>query len=332
MADNNKDIASRNSVIKRNPSVTHPWAANPESSGFVWIHLKGYRILDQLSKGVGNISIPTKPDVQFAFLAPLAITETVAHNWNEYDSLASRLAQKARTAAKLGAEWNGLMKTFSTGTPEDNAKNVIAVENKGSKIGSGQGQFISNWMQKTYNSVSPHSIPKLKVDTPLYYESSDRRNLNFEVTLVAERNPKSDIIDIVHDLMRYSCPNLKGGISIDFPYMFELYTHPKQWLKYSTLALTAVQPTYNAPYINNYPSSCQLQLTFKDMSPLYRGAIEDGTVINVRKIEGKTGTTSIMKASPERQRQRFDIGTAPKEKKTDPTIADVNSFDNAAGA
>ena len=310
MVDNNKDIASRDSVIKRNPSRTHPWAVNPEGSGFVWIHINGKKILDQYSKGVGSVSIPVgKPDVQFAFLAPLALTETVAHNWNEYDSLASRLAQKARTAAKLGAEWNALMKTFSTGTPADNAKNVIAVESKGKKIGGSQGQRISDWMQRGYNAISPHSIPKTKVDTPLYYESSDRRNLNFEVMLIAERNPKSDIIDIVKDLMKFSAPNLRNrGITIDFPYMFEVFTYPQKWIKYTTLALTAVQPTYNAPFINNYPSSCNLQLTFKDMSPLYRGAIEEGSVINVKRIKNKGGTTSVMKASPERQSARHDIG------------------------
>jgi len=314
-----KDIASRNSVIKRNPSRTHPWARNPGSSGFVWIHLNGKKILDQTSKGTGTVSIPIgKPDVQFAFLAPLAITETVAHNWNEYDSLASRLAQKARTAAKIGAEWNALMKTFSTGTPSDNAKTVLAVQHKGKKIGSGQGQFISNWMQSAYESVNPHSISKTKVDTPLYYESSDRRNLNFEVMLVAERDPKADIIDIVKDLMKYSSPNLRNkGITIDFPYMFELYTYPKKWIKYTTLALTAVQPTYNAPFISGYPSSCNLQLTFKDMSPLYRGAIETGSVVNVREVAPGSGTTSVMKASPQRHSIRYDIGKPSVEQASD---------------
>jgi hypothetical protein len=281
------DIASGDKGIVRNPSITHPWArhaGDPEKSGLVWIHINAKKILDQFSKGVGTLQIAEgRPFVQFAFLAPLAMTEGAVHNWGEYDSLASRLAQKARTAAKIGAEWNGLMKSFQSATPEDNARTVIATKNKSnSQIGRGQGQMISNWMRKAYNKVSPHSIPKLKVDTPLYYESSDRRNFTFEVMLIVERDPLNDVINPVKDLMKLSSPNLRdGGIGIDFPYMFEVFTQPQEFIKYSTLALTAVQPTWNHPYIGGYPSSCNLQLTFKDMSPLYRGAIEHGSVINV---------------------------------------------------
>jgi hypothetical protein len=311
MANNTYDIASGDKSIKRNPSVTHPWArhAGTDKSGLVWLHINARKILDQQSKGVGTVRVAEgKPFVQFAFLAPLALTESVVHNWAEYDSLASRLAQKARTAAKIGAEWNGLMKGFSTATPEDNAKTKIARANKGtSKIGGGQGQLISSWMRDIYNRVQPHSIQKLKVDTPLYYESSDRRNLTFEVMLIGETDPLNDIVNPVKDLMKLSSPNLvDGGISIDFPYMFEVFTQPKKFLKYTTLALTAVQPTWNHPYIGGYPSSCNLQLTFKDMSPLYRGAIEHGSVINViptqdsdaRKARGDLATNRILRPRP----------------------------------
>jgi hypothetical protein len=282
MANRNSDIANRDSSIKRNPSVRHPWALNPADSGFVWIHINARRILDQYSKGVGTVRVQEgKPEVQFAFLSPLALTEGTIHNWAEYDSIASRIAQKARTAAKLGAEWNGLMKTFRSTTPEDSAKNVLA--NKQTT----NGALISTWVRSAYEQIAPHSIPKLKVDTPLYYESSDRRNLTFEVILIAEDHPKSDLIDPVKDLMKWAAPNLRGrgGITIDFPYMFEVYTQPKKFIKYTTLALTAVQPTWNAPYIGGYPSSCNLQLTFKDLSPLYRSAIEYGSVINVIKTQ-----------------------------------------------
>jgi len=289
---NRQDIASRNTSLKRNPSLTHPWAKNAgdaTKSGLVWLHINGKRIIDQQSKGVGALTVG-KPDVQFAFLAPLAITETNAHNWGEYDSLASRLAQKVRTAAKVGAEWTAIKNSFAI-TPEDTAKNRTA-------HGATQGRLISDWLQKLYSKANSYSIPKLKVDTPLYYESSDRRTLNFEVMLIAESNPKSDIIDPVQDLMRFAAPDLQGGINIQFPYMFEVYTQPQEFLNYKTLALKSVQPTWNHPYINHYPSSCNLQLTFKDMSPLYRGTIESGSVINVREVgTGVTATASDSKPS-----------------------------------
>jgi len=293
-----KNIRSKG-IIKRNPSSTHPWSRNPESQGFVWIHVNAFEILDQQSKGVGKITVNEgAPLVQFAFLAPLNLTETNAHNWNEYDSMTSRLAQKVRTAAKIGAEWNGLVRSFEGNTEAQTESAKGYIDNIKKNAGN-KGFSVANLVRKAYNRLSPHSIPKIKVDTPLYYENSDRRTFTFEVMLVAERNPKSDIIDTVKDLMRFAAPALKGtgGIDIHFPYMFEVYTRPNEFIKFSTLALTAVQPTYNSPYIGGYPSSCNLQLTFKDLSPLYRSAIEQGTVINVvggtRKNQNGSGTEEV---------------------------------------
>ena len=277
----NKDIASHNQAIKRNPSLTHPWAKDPEGNGFVWIHINARKILDQYSKAQGAIRVKTgAPEVQYAFLAPLAMTETVAHNWAEYESMSSRLAQKVRTAAKIGAEYRGLVDSFRDNANEqDKLKGIL--KNKSALAGQG----VANFLQGVYNRVSPHSIPKKKVDTPLYYENSNRRNLTFEVLLVAEKDPRFDVVEPIKDLMKFSSPNLlgRGGVDIEFPYMFEVYTRPKEWIRYSTLALTAVQPTYNQPYIGGYPSNAILQLTFIDLSPLYRGAIESGSVISVIK-------------------------------------------------
>lgn len=292
MPKGNSNIKSnRAGAIKRNPSSTHPWARNPESQGFVWIHINAFEILDQQSKGVGRITVNEgAPLVQFAFLAPLNLTETNAHNWNEYDSMTSRLAQKVRTAAKIGAEWNGLVRSFEGNTEQQTESAKGYIDNIKKNAGT-PGTSIAGLVRKAYNKLSPHSIPKIKVDTPLYYENSDRRTFTFEVMLVAERDPQSDIIDTVKDLMKFAAPALEGtgGINIKFPYMFEVYTRPNEFIKFSTLALTAVQPTYNSPYISGYPSSCNLQLTFKDLSPLYRSAIEEGTVINV--IGGRGGGT-----------------------------------------
>ena len=89
----------------------------------------------------------------------------------------------------------------------------------------------------------------------------------------------------IQKLMKYSSPELKPGsdINIEFPYMWEIETLPSSFIKYKTCALIGVQPTWNAPYIgeNGVPSSVNLQLTFLDMSPLYRETIESGTVINI---------------------------------------------------
>lgn len=278
-ANRDGDIASHDKSVVRNPSTTHPWAKNPESHGLVWIHINARKILDQYSKGAGKISIREgSPEVQYAFLAPLSLIETVQHNWAEYDSIASRLAQKVRTFAKIGAEFQGLVGSFEN-RADDKAKAKSLLKNKSPDA----AQSLATFARATYNKISPHSIPKIKVDTPLYYENSARRTFTFEVTLVAEKNPRMDVVEPIKDLMKWSSPALKGqgGVDIDFPYMFEVYTRPKEFIKFSTMALTSVQPTYNHPYIMGYPSSAQVQLTFMDLSPLYRSAIETGSVINV---------------------------------------------------
>lgn len=301
MANRDGDIASHNKAVVRNPSSLHPWANKPESHGFVWIHINARKILDQYSKGAGKIIVREgAPEVQYAFLAPLSLIETVQHNWAEYDSIASRLAQKVRTAAKIGAEFQGLVASFENNA-DSKAKAKSLLKNKSPDA----AQQLAAFARNTYNRISPHSIPKIKVDTPLYYENSARRTFTFEVTLVAENNPRMDVIEPIKDLMKWSSPALKGqgGVDIDFPYMFEVYTRPKEFIKFSTMALTSVQPTYQQPYIQGYPSSALVQLTFMDLSPLYRSAIETGSVINVvrsgrtaqREAEGDAPTPTTMK-------------------------------------
>lgn len=301
-----KDIASHNKAIKRNPSFRHPWASNPEDNGFVWIHINARKILDQYSKGQGQIRVKTgAPEVQYAFLAPLALTENIVHNWAEYDSIASRLAQKIRSAAKIGAEFQGLVNAFESSA---NLKSTVTniLKNRSSLAGGA----LESLVRQGYDAISPHSIPKIKTDTPLYYENSQRRNLTFEVMLLAENDPRNDVVEPIKDLMKYSSPNLigQGGVDIEFPYMFEVYTRPKEFLRYSTLALTAVQPTYNQPYIGGYPSHAIVQFTFTDMSPLYRGAIESGSVIRVIK-SGETASRAARGVFPttgEEARRRQD--------------------------
>ena len=197
---------------------------------------------------------------------------------------------------KIGAEYSALVGAFKNpqgsggGTPdfEASAKNKLKDSSKNA------GTLMTGWVQQLHSATKSYSIPKFKVDTPLYYESSDRRNLTFEVMLIAERDPKVDLIDTVQDIMKFACPTLKsrGGINIEFPYVFDVRTQPKEWIKYPTLALTACQPTWNAPYIDGYPSSCNLQLTFKDMSPLYRGTIESGSIVNVIPPGSTTANTN----------------------------------------
>jgi len=85
--------------------------------------------------------------------------------------------------------------------------------------------------------------------------------------------------------MKYSSPESTSSIGINLPYIFDISTSPASFIKSSYTALTAVQPTYKGPYIDGYPSMCDLSLSFTDLSPLFRKTIETGSLITVKKTK-----------------------------------------------
>lgn len=267
--------------IKR-PISLSPWSKREENkSGSVWISMKPKKILDQYSKGAGAFDT-AETGVEFLFLAPLALNENIVHRWDAYESVASRLAQKARSIVKLGAEANALIDVGGKYLTDENARSKLK------KAAANEGATVEDFMTTAYNSVVGSRIPRIKIDTPLYYTNSERRQIIFEFQLFNESvpgySPDKVLLDPIQKLMKYSSPSQvnDGNIKINFPYMWEVKTLPQQFIKYSTCALIGVQPTWNSPYINGYPSSCNLQLTFQDLSPLYANTIEKGTIINVK--------------------------------------------------
>lgn len=300
--------------IYKRPMSLSPWSKGEESSnGSVWISMKPKKILDQYSKGGGDF-ITSDPIAEFIFLAPLSLNENIMHQWSAYESVASRLAQKARSLVKLANEGRAMW---------DQGKQYLTQEaaDKEAKD-SGQALRVEDWVKRTYNNVPGARIPKIKIDTPLYYENSERRTLEltfelFNETHHKDKNPEKHLLEPIHELMKYSSPDLvtQGGIDIQFPYMWEVRTKPIEFIKYPTCVLTGVQPTWNSPYVNGYPISCNLQLTFKDLSPLYAGTIESGTVINV-----KTGN---IKSTIKKNKNKDE-----KKKKKAPTMIKIDNKAN----
>lgn len=280
-------------VRYQRPLSLDPWSTGAGTnwrSGSVWISMKPKKILDQYSKGAGTYKT-IDMNTEFLFLAPLNLNENIVHHWEAYESVASRLAQKARSAVKLGHEGSALWKTVTEQFQEGKIKQLF------SKSGQGEGQAIETYATKAYNLAPDSKIPKIKIDTPLYYTNSDRRQLVLEFVLFNEvaanpLKPEEILINPIKEMMRYSCPELKTNIQIDFPYMWEVKTIPNDFINYPTCALIGVQPTWNSPYIDHLPSSVNLQLTFQDLSPLYSSTIEKGSVINVISNQQKTGSPS----------------------------------------
>ena len=269
-----KNIPARGKVVYQRPMKLSPWAigAGDLSKGTVWVSMKPKKIIDQYSKGAGTYGV-VELNTEFLFQAPLNLNENIVHHWEAYESVASRIAQKARSLVKLGEEAKAL------GSVGLQAADSMS---KGINL---EGKTVEGFITGAYNNLPSAKIPNIKVDTPMYYTNSDRRQIVFEFVLFSENIPGTKTEDVlinpIKELMKFSSPDLKSGIQIEFPYMWEIKTEPVNFIHYTTCALTAVQPTWNSPYVNHMPSSVNLQLTFQDLSPLYAGTIEEGSIINV---------------------------------------------------
>lgn len=261
----------------RRPYSIQPWGSQNWRDNATWIQLIPRKIVNQGTSGRGGNLTGGESGPRFIFLAPVSIAENIGHTWGAYDSIQSRIAEKALGAAKIGADITSVVK---------GSQNLISGGIEGLKSGfdgTNYGNVLESIARKAYNTVGGHNVPKIKIDKPMVYQDSQRRQIIFEVNLIAEKDPKKDVLDVIQDLQKYSSPgiNLKSGIDIDFPYYWEITTQPGEAIRYTTTALEAVQSTYNIPWKNGFPMQATLQLTFRDISPLFRQTIQSGSIINV---------------------------------------------------
>lgn len=177
---------------------------------------------------------------------------------------------------------------------QDNvAHNWEPLENLISRISDKVGQA----QQSISMSTEVH-----KVDTALIYQDSNRREISFTVNLAVYDNPDKDVFEPIRLLREYSAPSLKGTASyqteVGNPFIFKVDTVigtskvvPLINIKHA--ALVAVQPTYKHPYIQGYPSSCELTLTFKDMEPLSKDTFTmDGTMASFERVTTEPDTAT----------------------------------------
>ena len=241
----------------------------------------------------------------YRFLAPDNILENLAHQWQEYESIQKRAAEKLIALTKTMQEIRALGKGAAAG-----AKEMFSAKGK-----------MSNVLARTVGGMT-EGIPAYKLDAPLVYVNSTRRQYSFTFTIVAvgKKSDFSGMVDIdaqdqteiiyqqltkvIKDFERMSSPSSTdssgksmGFLSISLPYIFTVVSEGgegnnnlKPLINITHAACTAVQTQFKAPYIGGYPMQCDLTLTFEDISPLMRETIERGTIITSR--EKGTGGAS----------------------------------------
>lgn len=214
----------------------------------------------------------------WSLILPNEITENISHNWEEYESIATRLTQKI---ADIHKGVSTVRSMFGNITDQTN-KNVL---NRKEWLGKAALKAADINLAQTLN---------YRVDSTLMYRSSQRRE--YSLTFNLAESPGVDVKEIfnaVKKLQLLSTPkNVEGDmIKIEFPRIFTVdvfnaargveeallpETNPVIYIE--NAALVAVQPTWKFPYRDGYATQVDLQLTFKDMDPLFRSNFQNTIV------------------------------------------------------
>lgn len=171
----------------------------------------------------------------FNFFAPNEVFENIAHSWEEHDSMPGRITQKFSDVKKGAAD-------------------IVST-----------GQVIAGNSTRAGSTDSA----KYKMDTPLVWNGSQRREFSFPIVLLDQDEPKK-ITEVVTLFKKYSSAKIDEPgttAAIKFPYIFEVEVGDLIYM--DACALTGIQTTYGYPFIGGYPTKISMTLTFVDLKPLY---------------------------------------------------------------
>ena len=223
----------------------------------VWIEMKAIEIeyFTSFASGEGSedgglkIKTNSNLDYTWSFLAPEQIMETINNTWEPWETIATRLAGKLQEFRQIAITGKGAITALSEG-------------------------FQSLKLRSAWNELTSISKNPAKVDTPLVYQDTDRREFTLEFNLIADREGKAyDMLRAVRIMEIVALPrkddNQLGGIKL--PAVFSVKSKPDNLIiDLPFAALTSIQPTYMAPYDSvGQPMRIQLTLTFKEIPPLY---------------------------------------------------------------
>lgn len=256
MTINNDD--EKKGVFKKN----HPdgFIIADRQYSIQWFVVRSFKYKSQkiFARGQSHI-LKEGPMHEWWFMAPNEMSENVIHDWQEYDSITSRLAEVTDGIEQLWNEGKGVFyAALATG------KEIY------------EGDFSKKSLEAGLGKLKGVEKAAYRVDTPLVYKGSQRREISMTFELLSQKYVYSDILDTVKTLQMLSSPKATGEfIDIEWPYIFEVGTIPGAMVYLKNSALISVQPTYFGPYQNGIPTKCSLTLTFREMDPLYRDTIGD---------------------------------------------------------
>lgn len=235
-----------------------------------WLIMRPYKMTAQPAIARNN---PTLEDtgIEFQFLMPNELMETITHQWQEYECLAGRASQMIGEFNKAITEIGGASRAGWT-----------AVK------GFGIGYDMRTQLNQSVGEFKGINVVNYRIDTALHYKSSERRNYQLNLTLVETGDPWKDIIEIVKALQQLSAPSEVTGTMVDIqvPYVFTIQSSPRPWFKIDYAVINNIQPTYKGPYLAGVPCQCELFLGITDLSPLYDKLFMADDVIKIKSVGG----------------------------------------------
>ena len=213
--------------------------------------------------------------------------ETINHSWEAYDSVASTIAGfYAKFGISLPEQARGLSPAFrqENFTKGIGAAAAILTNELGRLISSPETfktpmNDLVNWGR---SAAIGGYVANYRVDTPLQYKGSERRQFDLVFNLMntdAGKNHENLVLPVkLLEMLSTPSYNYMGGTAdqnfnadIILPYLFSLRTAPGDLLTVDLAVLKSVQPTWKGPWIDGYPSRCELRLTFTEYRPLEQG-------------------------------------------------------------
>lgn len=231
----------------------------------LWINFIAREFRKQSGYGRGgNIEIGPKLG-SWKFLAPNEINETISHDWGEYESIGSRVADKIGKIGQGVKEGTQLIKGLS---------NVAKTTKE-----SSEGINAREVARRTVSAATNIDVPNYKIDTPIVYQNSKRRFYEFTFNLAVTdrgKGARTEVFEPIRELQKLTCAQQEGLVNIKFPSIFKIYSSPSDIIKINFAAVTSVLPTWTGPYKDGYPMFCQVQISIEDIEPLYRKSFETG--------------------------------------------------------
>ncbi len=203
------------------------------------------------------------------FIGFTDLQESINHTWEPYGSIQGRLSEVIKQTKS-------------------------AFTSVGDALKSARG--VSNGVSGVLQSGGTNAA-KYKVDTPLVYTGSGRRQIAFTFILQEWSDVYNDVLEPIHQFRKLSCAGIEGKTVdlIDFPAVFAVKSYPQSFIDIKDCALTDVQITWNAPYKGGNPTRAELTVTFLDLRPLYKSSWGDSAGAITTSVEGIANATRANK-------------------------------------